>query len=126
MNFEQALVSEFSTIEKLNDRVFPLYALEGIKPPFLIYVSSDGNKIQTLGGFTLATEITCEIHVVSMSYAEMKSILSDVLIKIRSFLGRNIGIAGPLIKSVDYEQPTEVFDKSVNYYRGAFDLKVRI
>jgi len=48
MDFEQALVHELSSITALNGKVFPLSAKEGTNPPFVLYVSSEGKKIQTL------------------------------------------------------------------------------
>jgi hypothetical protein len=126
MNFEEALVVEFNLILGLENKVFPLRATEGIDPPFLLYISSDGEQLQTLTGFHESIAITCEIHVIANYYAELKQLTKAVIESIKSFQGRVIGIDGPLIKSVFYEQPTEMYEPEVRFYRASFDLRVRI
>lgn len=126
MNFEEALVYELETIPGLNDKVFPLYASEGEEPPFVIYISSEGEPAQTLEGFSKSILIQCEIHIVGNSYSEMKSITRQIVAILQSFFGRTIGIDGAFIKSISYEQPEEVIEREVNLYRSSFDIKVRI
>ena len=126
MNFEQALVVEFNTITELENKVFPLYATEGIKPPFLIYVSSEGEQVKTLDGFTLFTEIACELHVVAYSYSQMKDLARKVMAKVQNFLGREIGDSEVRIKSISYDQPEEVYEEEIKYYRSSFDVRFKI
>jgi hypothetical protein len=126
MNFEQALVVEFGSIPTLNGRVFPLFTGEGIEPPFLIYVSSSGRHDTTLNEFLPTKEINLEIHVVGRNYGEMKTLINQVLDKILTFRNRVIGNAGPFIKMVGYEQPTELFEGETGIYRASFDMRVRI
>lgn len=126
LNFEEALVYELGTIEDLFQMIFPLYAPEGIVPPFVVYTSSEGEQTATLEGYMELTEIICEIHVVSFSYVEMKILTKQVIDKIQTFFNRSIGVAGPVIKSVSYEQPIEEHQKEYNYYHSAFELTVWI
>lgn len=126
MHFEEALIFEFETITGLNDRVFPLYAKEGVQPPFVIFSSSEGETIQTLEGWTLSKEILSEIHVVAMSYGKLKYLTKDVLAMLKTFRGRAIGTGGPFIKSLTYEQPVESLDTEFGFYRTSFELLVRI
>lgn len=126
LNFEEALVYELGTISPLYERVFPLYAPEGIVPPFVVYVSSEGEQTATLEGYIDLTEIICEIHVVSFTYAEMKELVKQTIDKIQSFFNRSIGIDGVFIKSVFYEQPIEEHQKEYGYYHSAFTVTVWI
>ena len=126
MNFEQALVVEFNTITELENKVFPLYATEGIKPPFLIYISSEGEKVQTLDGFTLSKEIKCELHVLAYSYSQMKDLSRKVMIHVQNLLGRQIGNSEVKIKSLSYDQPEEVYEEEVKYYRSSFEVRFKI
>lgn len=125
MNFEKALAVELESISGLQDKVFPLYAKKGIKPPFLIYVSSEGLQDKVLDGYLESKEITCEIHVVNGNYLTVKSLTKLVLSKLLTFPGRVIGTNGLFVKSLSYDNPVEVYEKEVNFYRCSFDIKVR-
>jgi hypothetical protein len=126
LNFEESLVYELSSITGLEDRIFPLGAKEGTKPPFVIYVSSEGEDVQNLTGYTGDKEITCEIHIVGKNYAEMKGFARAVIDKLKTFYGRQIGENGVYIKSFSYIEPVEEHDQEFNYERTSFDIKVRI
>lgn len=125
MNFEEALVAELGSIIGLENKVFPIMATEGDKPPFVIYVSSEGSEDKTLDGYLNSKEIECEIHVIQTSYSKMKTLTKEVISKLKTFYGRNIGESGPFIKNLSYEKPTEVHEREVGFYRSSFDIKVR-
>lgn len=125
MNFEESFVYELQAITGLNGKVFPQQAQEDIKPPFVVYVSSDGSPIMTLDGATDMTELTCEVHVIADSYEQLKGFTRVVLDRIQSFFQRQIGYNGVYIKSVSYTEPVEDFDNNLNYHRSSFDVKVR-
>lgn len=125
MNFEEALCAELKTISGLESKVFPQVAEENTEPPFICYVSSDGEKIQTLSGYTDLTELSFEVHLITKSYEELKSYVQLVSTKIRSFFGRSIGANGPYIKSVNVNEPDEDFQTSQNYYKSTFNVRVR-
>lgn len=126
MEFEQALFFELGAIPELSGKVFPLFAREGIEPPFVIYVSSEGEQTQTLNGYVDAKEIICELHVVGNNYEEMKRVTKAVIAKCKSFFGRNIGENGVFIKSFSYIDPQEDRDNDFGWDRSSFDIKVRI
>lgn len=126
MDFEQALVHELSSITALNGKVFPMTASENTNPPFCLYVSSEGEKIQTLGGYVDGKELNCTIHVVSQTYDGLKSLIKQVLDKVSSFFGRAIGINGPIVKSFHYTEPTETFDEELDIHSSTFDIKVNL
>ena len=126
MNFEEALVYELSSITGLEGRVFPLSATEGTNPPFVIYVSSEGEQLKSLNGYIDdINDVTCEIHVVAESYEKLKSLLKTVIEKLQSFFGRPIGVNGVTIKSFSYTEPTEGTEEDLDYKRSSFDIRVR-
>jgi hypothetical protein len=126
LNFEEALVEELSSLEGLNDRVFPLSASEGIDPPFVIYFSSEGDLDQDLSGVPLGSRnVTCEVHIVANSYGEMKDLVKAVISRLQSFFGRPIGTDGPLIRSFSMDSPLEAAEEEVGYSRCSFDIRVR-
>jgi hypothetical protein len=134
MNFEEALKGELISASQdlkeitdngVIDKVFPLNAPEGIKPPFIVYVSSEGIPDKTLQGYLNSKQVVCEIHILHGSYSDIKSLTKLVLEKIRSFQDRIIGQDGPFIQNVTYDTPTEVYEKEVYLYRSSFDLTVK-
>jgi hypothetical protein len=125
MDFEQALTYELQTIPGLQGNVFPQTAEENTKPPFIVYISSDGENVMSLSGPTEMTELTCEIHVVAETYEQLKSIVRTIINRLKSFFQRNIGQNGPLIKSISHVEPVEEIDNNANYYRSSFDIRVR-
>lgn len=125
MDFEQALVYELQAISGLSKKVFPQSAAEDTEPPFVVYFSSEGEKIMTLSGPTDMTELTCDIHVVAETYEQLKGYTKAVLDRIKTFFQRTIGQDGPLIKSVSYVEPVEDMDNNLNYHTSSFNIRIR-
>lgn len=125
MDFEQALTYELQAITGLSGRVFPQKAEENFLPPFVVYISSEGEPIMALSGPTDMTELTCEIHINAESYEQLKSLTKVVLDRLKSFLQRNIGQDGPYIKSISHTEPTEDIDNNTNMQLSSFDIRVR-
>ena len=94
MDFEKALAYELQTIPSLQGKVFPQIAEENTKPPFVVYVSSDGENIMALSGPTEMTELTCEIHVVAETYEQLKSLVPTIINRTKTFFQRIIGQTG--------------------------------
>lgn len=125
MDFEQALVYELQTITGLSGKVFPQQADENIKPPLVVYFSSEGEPVMTLNGPTNMTELDFEVHVIAESYEQLKSLTKAVLDRIRSFFQRAIGQNGPNIRSVSHIEPVEDIDTNTNYHKSSCNIKVR-
>jgi len=125
MNFEEALCAELKTISGLEQKVFPQNAEENTEAPFVVYISSGGELIQTLDGYTDLTELSFEVNIVARTYEELKSYVQAISNKIRSFFGRNIGTNGPRIKSVSFTEPNEDFQDNQSYHKSTFNVRVR-
>ena len=125
MDFEQALVYELQAINGLSGKVFPQAPEEGTTAPYVVYNSSEGEPVMTLGGPTNMTELSCEIHVISESYEQMKSLTKAVLDRVRSFFQRAIGQNGPNIRSISHIEPVEDVDTNLSYHKSSFDIRVR-
>ncbi|MFJ5713117.1 DUF3168 domain-containing protein [Neobacillus sp. NPDC093127] len=123
--FEQALESELGQIDDIEDKIYALNAEEGVKAPYIIYVSSDGLQDKSLLGYLSSREVDCEINVIHTTYAEMKAITKEVLAKILSFQGRIIGENGPFIQNVTYHKPVELYEQEVNLYRCVIDCNFK-
>lgn len=70
-------------------------------------------------------EVECEINVVHKTYSGAKALFSQVLDKVLTFYGRSIGVDGVFIKSLDYEEPVEMYEEEVKLNRIAFRINVR-
>ncbi len=126
MDFEQALVHELSSIPVFNGRVFPQTAQEGTNPPFILYISSEGEKVQTLGGYVDNKEMSVTIQVVGQTYEDLKSLIRQVIDKVVSFFGRPIGIDGPTVQAFEYTEPTEAYNEELDFHSSTFDIKVNL
>jgi len=126
LTFEEALVAELESVSGLSGKVFPLNAAEGTKPPYLIYISSDGLPDKTLTGYTESKTIPLEINIICRTYTDLKSLTPAVLAKIRSFQRRTIGMDGPYVQDVAYDEPVELLEPQVMWYRSNFDLRISI
>jgi thioredoxin-related protein len=126
MDLEQAIVHELSSITTLNGKVFPQKAGENVNPPFVLYISSEGEKVQTLGGYVDSKEVNVTFHVVSQTYEELRGLMKQVVDKVASFFGRAIGIDGPVVQSFEYTEPTEEFNEELDYHSSTFDVKVHL
>lgn len=125
MEFEEALVYELNEITGIRDKVFPLSAPEDTEPSFLMYVSSEGEKVQSLEGYTNLNQVTFEIHITSIDYSTLKSLTKQVMDKIFSFYSRAIGVNGPFIRSVTIDEPVESAIQDLDWQRCSFDCHVK-
>jgi hypothetical protein len=135
MNFEEALKGELISVsldlkevtdKGVIEKVFPLNAPEGTKPPFIVYVSSEGLQDMTLDGYSENKEIECEINILHSGYGNMKALTKEVLAKILSFQGRAIGLDGPFIHDLTYEKPVEIYENEVALFRSVLTITVCI
>jgi hypothetical protein len=126
VDFEQALTAELESISGLGGKVFPLNATEGTKPPYLIYVTSEGLRDKTLDGYLESREIDYELNILSATYTGLKPLITEVISKILSFQSRVIGTNGPYVQNVTYEEPVELYEAQVNWYRCNIQIRARI
>jgi len=127
MNFEEALRNELSSISQLTNKIFPLAATEGVKTPYLVYVSSEGVQDKFLDGYRGSKEVDCELHILSDSYSGLKDITKQVITQVISFQDRVIGgTDGVWIQDVTYERVTEQYIDQLFQYLSVINVKVRI
>ena|ERR1700752_4418808 len=125
MNFEEALRYELIQIGGMANKVFPLFSKEGVIPPYIVYISSEGVFTRTFSGYHVDKEIDCELHVVASTYQSMKTLLKQVINCIQSFQGRIIG-DNLFCYEVKFEMPEEFYEEELNLYHSVFEITVRI
>jgi hypothetical protein len=127
MNFEEALKNELNSISNLTNKVFPLTAIEGVKTPYLVYISNEGVPEKCLSGYFGPKEVNGELHILNDSYSGLKDITKQVISTIESFQNRIIGGAGGVfIQDVSYEKPTEQYIDQLFQYLSIIPFTVRI
>lgn len=127
MDFEEALRNELSAITALTNKVFPVNVTEGIKAPYVVYVSSDGIQEKTLTGFAPYKDINLTLYIVASSYADMKVYSNAVIAQLQSFLGRYIGGAsGVYVRDVDYTKVDEQYFQDLFLYQCTIDSTITI
>jgi hypothetical protein len=122
-NFEKALVQE---LKKVLPAVFPLVAPEGTPTPYIVYMSSYGERDRVFEGYGQQREIDVTIHVVAGSYSEMKDttnvMLDSLLLLEQSTMGTDL----IQVQSVTYEHPDEMIDPITKENHCYTDIKFRI
>jgi hypothetical protein len=127
MNFEEALKNELNSIPNLANKVYPLTAIEGVKTPYLVYISSEGLKQKHLNGYSGPNEIQAELHILNDGYSSLKDITKQVIDKVLSFQTRVIGGDGGIfVQDVDYQRPTEKYISELYQYLCVVPITVRI
>jgi len=126
MDFEAALTQELKTIAALGNRVYPHVSPEAnakVGIPYLIYVSSAGERLKSLGeGYLEGNEVRAEINVMTAKYKDLKAIVNDVLELLIGMEQRAIGTNGPFIQELTYTQPVELYEEKPQLYRCVIEL----
>lgn len=123
VNFEQALHAELTTINNLNQKVFPLFAPEDTNAPFLIYQKLRVDFIKTFDGTTTTREGRFELDIITATYSDLQVLLADVKNKLVSFESRTIGTNGPFVQAITIENITEIFEEEVEFHRANIEFK---
>jgi hypothetical protein len=136
MNFEEALQVELNSIPQIADKIFPLAATEGVKTPYLVYVSSEGVQEKYLDGYEGAKEVECELHILNDSYSGLKDITRQVIDKVKTFQQNVIGINGDTwdnvytggvwVQNITYERSVEQYIPELLQYLCILSLNIRI
>lgn len=122
MSFEKALRDE---LVKVIPAVYPLTAPENTQAPYVVYVSSYGDRDLTLDGYQTTKEVDVMVHVVGRNYADMKTYTNGVLNAMSGWQGKKIGTDLIYIQSVHYKNPTEVADPVTFMAHSWVDMTIR-
>lgn len=122
-NFEKALVQE---LRKVLPDVFPLVAPEGTPTPYIVYMSSYGERDRSFEGYTIQREINVTVHVVGGSYSLMKEHTNNMLDSLLQLEGSKMGTDLIPVHHVNYTQPEEMIDPVTKENHCFTDLTFRI
>jgi hypothetical protein len=122
-NFEKALVQE---LKKVLPNVFPLIAPEGTPTPYIVYMSSYGDRDRVFEGYGPQREIDVTVHVVGGSYSDMKEYTNTMIDSLLLLEQSTMGTDMITVQHVTYEQPEETIDPVTKENHCFMDLKFRI
>ncbi|MCF0149150.1 MAG: hypothetical protein HUJ77_12235 [Clostridium sp.] len=118
---EKALRQELNKINEIQNKIYPLNAPEGIKPPYIVYVSQF-NRIKTLNELKNEKECVCIINILCSTYNEMKNITKKVENKVIEFLFNKIGDEHLYICDLNINDVTETYEEQVKLHRGIISV----
>ncbi|MDU2491696.1 MAG: hypothetical protein E7D27_14105 [Clostridium celatum] len=114
---EKALRYELNKVSELENRIFPMNALEGQKPPYLVYITSK-RLLKDLDGVTENKECYLILNVLCSSYSQMKDISKKIEDIITKFPLRTIGEENLYIQDIDLSDITENYEEQLRLHRG--------
>lgn len=120
---EKALKYELNKVSELKNRIFPMNAPEGQKPPYLVYITSK-RLLKDLDGVTENKECYLILNVLCSSYSQMKDISKKIEDIITKFQLRTIGEENLYIQDVDLSDITENYEEQLKLHRGIIPFTV--
>lgn len=114
---EKALRYELNKVSGLENRIFPMNASEGQKPPYLVYITSK-RPLKDLDGVTENKECYLILNVLCSSYSQMKDISKKIEDIITKFPLRTIGEENLYIQDIDLSDITENYEEQLRLHRG--------
>lgn len=125
MDFEQALRAELATLPNLVNKVFPQFATEGTKPPYIVYQKYRTDYVKTLDGTQMLRDGFYEFDILAPTYANLQQIYTNLITLLQSFVGRNIGTngQGPFIQNMRIEDVVETYEQKLDWHRMNVEVK---
>lgn len=120
---EKALRYELNKVSVLENKIFPMNAPEGQKPPYLVYITSK-RLLKDLDGVTENKECYLILNVLCSSYSQMKDIskkIEDIIIK---FPLKSIGAGNLYIQDIDITDISESYEEQLKLHRGIITFTV--
>lgn len=120
---EKALRNELNKIAELSNKIFPTNAPEGQSAPYLVYMTRK-KPLKDLDGTTKDRECNIMLNIFGNSYAEMKYITKKIEDLVKSFPLRVIGVNGPYIEDLTFDELSETYENELKLYRGIIPFKI--
>lgn len=120
---EKALRYELNKVSVLENKIFPMNAPEGQKPPYLVYITRK-KPLKDLDGVKENNECYLILNILCSSYLEMKDItkkIEDIIIK---FPLKSIGAGNLYIQDIDITDISESYEEQLKLHRGIITFTV--
>lgn len=120
---EKALRYELNKVSELENKIFPMNAPEGQKPPYLVYITRK-KPLKDLDGITEERECYLILNILCSTYSQMKDItkkIEDIIIK---FQLNRIGEENLYIQDIDITDISESYEEQLKLHRGIITFTV--
>lgn len=120
---EKALRCELNKVSEIENKIFPMNAPEGQKPPYLVYITKK-KPLKDLDGVTEDRECYLILNILCSSYSQMKDItkkIGDIIIK---FPLKSIGNENLYIQDIDITDISESYEEQLKLHRGIITFTV--
>lgn len=120
---EKAIRYELNKIIELENKIFPMNAPEGQKPPYLVYITRK-KPLKDLDGVKKNRECYLLLNILCSSYSQMKYItkkIEDIIIK---FPQKSIGKEDLYIQDIVFADITESYEEQLKLHRGIIPFTV--
>ena len=124
MTFNTGLKSTLKEIKELKNRVYPVVAPEGVRPPFLVYRKSRAKNTKDLSGVINDIEATYEVVLICDDYQMLDFLGEEIKKKLIGTLFKRIGGDGPRINNLDLEELGDEYIYQPNAYKSSLLLTV--
>ena len=120
---EKALRYELNKVSELENKIFPMNAPEGQKPPYLVYITSK-KTLKDLDGVTKDRECYVMLNILCNSYLQMKYILKKIEDIVVNLPLRNIAEDSLYIQDIDITDISETYEEQLKLQRGIIAFTV--
>lgn len=124
MTFDKALRLKLKEIKELNNKVYPVIAPEGVRPPFLVYRKSRSKLSKDLSGIINDIESTYELVLIADDYSNLDLISELLKRKLTGLLFKRLSETGPRIENLDLEELGQEYIYQPNAYKSSLLLTV--
>ncbi|MEN8079158.1 hypothetical protein ABFP60_19535 [Clostridioides difficile] len=120
---EKALRYELNKVRELENKIFPMNAPEGQKPPYLVYITRK-KSLKDLDGITEEKECYLILNILCRSYSQMKDITKNIEDIIVKFQLKTIGEENLYIQDIDITDISENYEDQLKLHRGIVTFTV--
>lgn len=121
MVFEGLLKSELSSIEVLNDNIYPLVVPESVEAPYITYSLIDGQYLRTLDKEE-PFKFVYEVNVLTKTHSQLEDICSEAYIVLNGLKGM-ISDTGE-VKEIIVHVSEESYEDKVLLQRASITFEV--
>ena len=125
LTFEAALRMELTTITELQDKVFPIRALEGTEAPYLIYLTSVGEPDKSLNGWHKSKSVAVVLNIIHHSSTRLRALTREVLALVMTWEGRRLAETGARVDELTFEgDGVEMYEPQADLYRKVINIRI--
>lgn len=121
---DKALRYELNAIPEIQNKIYPVHAPEGKKPPYLVYMKSYFRQLKTFDGLKKEHEATYLLNILCDSYAETQVLTKKVKDKIKTFPLRTVGNDGIYVQEITFNNVSDTYENELGLHRSIIEVTI--